>query len=165
MIKAISRVDSGKLVSVYEKIEADIQWTEYGHKGRQTGLQYKLDDDPWTSAVGKHHTSELAYHHLNPLFKDTEFEEVIKKYRLLRTRLMWVYPFACYSMHQDEYPRIHIPLITNPACYFIINEGIKNQTIRHLPVDMVYWVDTRKTHTFMNCSEHKRLHLVGVVES
>jgi len=162
MIKAISRVNSENLSALYQKLEAEIQWTEYGHKGRQAGLQYKCTEDPWTSAVGKHHDSEVEYTQINPLFKDTEFEEIINQYMLLRTRLMWVYPFACYSMHQDEHPRIHIPLITNPACYFVLDEGIKNQTIRHMPAGMVYWVDTRKTHTFMNCSDQPRLHLVGV---
>ena len=162
MIKAISRVNSESLVALYEKLEADIQWTEYGHKGRQTGLQYKQGDDPWTSAVGKHKDSEIEYSNINLLFQGTEFEVLINKYSLIRTRLMWIYPYACYSMHQDEYPRIHIPLITNPACYFVFDEGIKNQSIRYMPTGMVYWVDTRKTHTFMNCSDQPRLHLVGV---
>ena len=165
MIKAINRVDSASLLDVYTKLEADIQWTEYGHKGRQAGLQYKLGDDLWTSAVGKHYDNELEYSNLNPLFKDTIFEELINRFDLVRTRLMWVYPFACYSMHQDEYPRIHIPIVTNPSCYFVINEAMNKQSIQYMPINMAYWVDTRKTHTFINCSDQQRLHLVGVVES
>lgn len=162
MIKAIGTVDSDSLVAEYEKIQAHIKWTEFEHKGSQSGIQYKLGEDPWTSAVGKHHFSELDYSNLNPLFKGTEFEEVINQHGLLRTRLMWVYPHSCYSMHKDEYPRIHIPLITNPECYFVFDEGRNKQVIIHLRPNLIYWVDTRNKHTFMNCSDYKRLHLVGV---
>ena len=163
MINTISSIDAEQLVSAYNRLEADIQWTDYGHKGQQTGLQYKLDESPWTSAVGKNQGSELDYSNLNPFFKDTKFEEIIIEYNLLRTRLIWVNPFACYSMHLDRTPRIHIPLITNPACYFILNTP--TPVIKHLSKGSVYWIDTRRLHTFINCSEHPRLHLVGVVKS
>ena len=163
MIKTISSIDTSSLVTVYKNLETNIQWTDYGQKGRQTSLQYKQGEDPWTSSVGKNQGPEEEYTCLNTFFKDTVFEEIIIEYKLLRTRLMWVNPFACYSMHIDRNPRIHIPLITNPACYFILNT--KEPTIKHLPVGSAYWVDTRRLHTFMNCSEHPRLHLVGVVKS
>jgi hypothetical protein len=63
-------------------------------------------------------------------------------------------------MHYDKNPRIHIPLLTNPECYFVFKNGM----IQHLEVGSSYWVDTRLHHTFINCSAQKRLHLVGVVE-
>ena len=162
MIKAISTANSDSLVTEYEKIQKSIQWTEFDHKGSQAGLQYKLGEDPWTSAVGKHNSSELEYSNLNPLFKNTSFEEIINKHNLFRTRLMWMYPHACYSIHQDEFPRIHVPIITNPECYFVLDEGKGKHIIRHLTPNFIYWIDTRKKHTFMNCSDYKRLHLVGV---
>ena len=140
--------------------EENIKWTSYGHKGRQAGLQFKDNEDPWTSAVGRSAGQESTYTNLNPFFKDTIFEEVINQYNLTRTRLMWVNPYACYSVHRDETPRVHIPLITNPSCYFVFLSG----RIMHLDKKLVWWVDTRKTHTFMNCSDQPRLHLVGVVE-
>ena len=159
MIKLLSQINITPILDKYSQIEKDIQWTDYGHKGKQAGLQYKLDEDPWSSAVGKSQGRETAYTNLNPLFKDTIFEEIINKYKLLRTRLMWVGPYACYSMHKDQTPRIHIPLITNPECYFVF----KNGTIQHMPVGLVYWADTTQYHTFMNCSSISRLHLIGVV--
>jgi hypothetical protein len=162
MINTIGSINSTSLVTAYENLEADIQWTDYGQKGRQTSLQYRLGEDPWTSSVGKNHGPETEYSYLNPFFKDTEFEEVIVKYNLLRSRLMWVHPFSCYSMHIDRTPRVHVPLITNPACYFVLN-ATKDPVIKHLPVNSVYWVDTRRLHTFINCSDQPRLHLVGVV--
>jgi len=159
MIKCINDIDVNAILDSYSKIKSNIAWTDYGHKGRQVGLQYYNDEDPWTSAVGKSQGNELEYNKLNPFFKDTIFEEVIKEYDLKKTRLMWVYPFACYSMHYDATPRIHIPLLTNPECYFVFKTGI----VQHLEVGSSYWVDTRLHHTFINCSPQKRLHLVGVV--
>ena len=158
MIKSIKPIDITPILESYSKLESDIVWTEYGHKGKQTGLQYLNMEDPWTSAVGVSQGRELSYDRLNPFFKDTIFEEIIKKYNLKRTRLMWVYPFACYSMHYDTTARIHIPLITNPECYFVFKNGL----VENLKIGASYWVDTRLPHTFINCSEHKRLHLVGV---
>jgi hypothetical protein len=160
MIKLIDTINVENILTQYQQLENTIQWTDYGHKGRQAGLQYVINEDPWTSAVGRSHGSEFEHTNLNPFFKDTIFEEMIDKYKLFRTRLMWVSPYACYSMHRDQTPRIHIPLITNPECYFVFKEGL----ISHIPAGNVNWVDTTKFHTFMNCSNSLRLHLVGVVE-
>jgi hypothetical protein len=160
MIKLLEKIDHQLILDTFDAIEKSIVWTEYGHKGKQTGLQYKDNEDPWTSAVGKGTGSDPNYTNINPAFKDTVFEEYINKYKLLRTRLMWVNPYACYSMHKDDTPRIHIPLITNPECYFVFQKGI----ISNLKQGSVWWVDTRMFHTFMNCSDYPRLHLVGVVE-
>jgi hypothetical protein len=159
MIKVVKNIDISPILESYSKIESHMVWTEYGHKGGQTGLQYYNSEDPWTSAVGNSRGRELEYNKLNPFFKDTIFEEIIKEYNLKRSRLMWVYPFACYSMHSDTTPRIHIPIITNLECYFVF----KNGSMEHLKIGASYWVDTRLPHTFINCSEHKRLHLVGTV--
>jgi len=161
MIKNLETINSQSVLDVYNVLELNIQWTDYGHKGKQTGLQYKDNENPWTSAVGRSQGQELAYTNMNPFFKDTIFEELIDKYTLRRTRLMWVGPYACYSMHKDETPRIHIPLITNPECYFLFQSG----QLTNLKKGYVWRVDTTKPHTFINCSDQHRLHLVGVVDS
>lgn len=159
MIKLLAHIDVHPILDEYNRLEKDIQWTDYGNK-KQTGLQFKDAEDPWDSSVGKSKGDELSYTNLNTFFKETIFEEVINKYNLIRTRLMWVSPMTCYSMHTDSTPRIHIPIITNPECYFVF----KNGTIQHMPAGLVYWADTTQYHTFMNCSNMPRLHLVGVVE-
>ena len=158
MIKILTSYNIEPLLISYYKLEKDIVWTDYGNK-KQVGLQFKDVEDPWASAVGKSKGDELAYTTLNPFFKDTIFEEVINKYNLIRTRLMWVSPMTCYSMHKDTTPRIHIPMITNPECYFVFKTGI----IQHMPVGSVYWTNTVNLHTFMNCSDKPRLHLIGVI--
>jgi len=160
MIKLLETINTQEILKNFNLLEEKIIWT-YFSQGRQAGLQYKLGEDFWTSSVGKSQGAELEYTELNPFFKDTIFETVIEKYNLKRTRLMWVNQKSCYSLHSDETPRIHIPLITDPECYFLFKPG----SLHHLPTDSVWWVNTKLRHTFLNCSEHPRLHLVGVVDN
>jgi hypothetical protein len=161
MIIALNSIDVADLLVQYYQLENEIQWTSSGHKGRQAGLQFKDGEDPWTSANGRSRGQELSYGNLNTFFKNTAFEKIIIDYNLKRTRLMWSNPMSCYSMHKDSTPRIHIPLITHPECYFVFKQGI----IQHMPVGQVYWVNTVEPHTFINCSEVPRLHIVGVVNA
>jgi hypothetical protein len=160
LIKTVDSIDIAPILEAYHLIESDIIWSGYDHKGKQAGLQHLADEDPWTSAVGRSRGRELEYTHLNPYFAGTCFEEIINRYKFKRTRLMWVGPYACYSMHRDTTPRVHIPLITNAECYFVFKDG----PIQHLEAGTVHWTDTRFRHTFMNCSDVPRLHLVGAVE-
>jgi len=155
----IDTINIEPILDSFYKLNSDINWTNYP-QGNQTGLQYKIGEDPWNSAVGKKRGNEFEHTEINPFFKDTIFESLIKKYNLKRTRLMWVKPKSCYSLHSDTTPRVHIPLITNPQCYFLFNPG----GIAHLPSGSVWWVDTRQQHTFLNCSDLPRLHLVGCVD-
>lgn len=159
MIKILNTIDVSKLLDEYYRLESGIQWTSSGHKGKQASIQYKDDEDPWTSGVGKSRGRELTYTNLNPYFKNTLFEELVEQYKLSRTRFMWVGPMSCYSMHIDSTPRIHVPMITNTECYFVF----KTALIQHMPANQVYRTNTVLPHTFMNCSEVPRLHLVGVV--
>ena len=161
MIKILEDLDITPLLECYKNLENDIQWSEF-QTGKQVGLQHRKDGNPWSDAVGQVKAGvnngwdqELL---INPLFKDTPFEYYIKKYKLRRTRLMWIKPLACYSMHRDYTPRLHIPLITNPNCYFVFKEkGLFN-----MPAGHAYWVDTTKEHSAMNCSNQWRLHLIGM---
>ena len=161
MFKELKELDIQPLLDYYYQVEGNLVWTESGQKGKQTGIQFKPGEDPWTSSVGRSKGVDTAHTDLNPFFKDSIIENIINEYGLLRTRLMWVNPFSCYTIHADYTPRIHIPLITNPECYFFFKKG----NLIHMPVGKSYWVDTRYLHTFMNCSDKPRLHLVGVVKS
>jgi hypothetical protein len=158
MIKILDQIEVSKVLEAYYALENGIVWTGYGQNSRQTGLQYKLNEDPWTSGVGKSKGHELDYDIINPFFKDTIFENIIEKYSLKRTRFMWLGPYSCYSMHRDYTIRIHVPIITNPDCYFVFKLG----EVIHLPADSVYQVTTTQLHTFINCSNSYRLHLIGI---
>jgi len=161
MIRILNKIDNLSLLNAYYALEQNINWTNFGHSGKQSGLQFKDNEDHWTSAVGPSSGNELLSCNLNPFFKGTVFEDIINEYNLYKTRLMWVGSKTCYSMHRDETPRIHIPIITHPDCYFVFRTGM----LQHLSTDNVWWVDTTKTHTFINCSDKNRLHLVGAVKN
>jgi hypothetical protein len=124
MIKVLGDFDIDLLLTFYNSIESDINWSEYNN-GKQAGLQYREGSDPWTDAVGawKQGNTKWKDGLINPFFHNTIFEEIIKKYNLSRTRLLWSRPLSCYTMHQDYSPRIHIPLVTNPDCYFVFKES------------------------------------------
>lgn len=164
MITLLKTIDITELVTTYKLLEDKMHWTKHGTKGLQSSLQFKLGEDPWTSSNNHLKSAESEYSVINPFFQDTEFANIITEYKLLRTRFMWINPFACYSLHRDVNPRIHIPLITNPECYFVFPDSEDTQ-LTHLQAGNIYWVDTRKRHTFINCSPYERLHLVGVVEN
>lgn len=145
----------------YAKINNDIRWV-YSGKGAQTGVQYLAPDDPFISAVGTIPTDKLEkdYNLTNPLFQNTLFEDIIKKYDLYRSRLMWVNGSSCYSIHRDNSPRLHIPLITNPDCMFIFPDSPE---LVHLLEGNIYAVNTLKKHSFCNFSSTPRLHFVGCI--
>ena len=168
MIKEIDNIDISPILAAYTELEKDMVWYEGVDRKinlqdvkfkRQVSLQYKEDEEPWSSAVGRLRVDESLFSNLNPYFKNTIFETLIDKYKLVRSRLMWVPAFSCYTMHRDPAPRIHIPLITNPECYFVFKKGI----VEHLSSGKVYSVNTTEDHTFMNCSSLPRLHFMGVV--
>ena len=160
MIKILTKIDIQPILDFYLAVENNIIWDEIISKGKQTGIQYQEGSDPWSSAVGRSKGNELSYDQLNPFYKGTIIETLINQFNLKRTRLMWINPYACYSIHKDTTPRIHIPMITNPECYFVFKTGI----IQHMPAGAVYWTDTTLPHTFMNCSDISRLHLVGAID-
>ena len=155
----IDDIDHILVKKSYLEIEPGISWNEYNN-GKQTGLQYHLGLDPWSDAVGRMKPNQRWDDaEINPYFKGTYFEEIITKYKLMRTRLMWLRPFSCYSMHRDTSTRVHIPIITNDKCFFVFREdGLFN-----MPSGHVYEVNTLKEHSAMNCSSEWRLHLLGAV--
>lgn len=159
MIKTIKEINYQEILESYYKIEENIVWTNYV-KGKQAGIQYCDGEDPWTSAVGKGYGSPTLCNNLNPFFKNTIFEKIIQEFNIYRTRFMWVSPMSCYSLHKDLSYRLHIPLVTNIDCYFLF----RKTGLVHLPCGKVYEVNSREEHTFINCSEKPRLHIVGCLD-
>ena len=82
---------------------------------------------------------------------------LIDKFNMVRTRVMRMHPKTCYTYHKDHTKRLHIPLITNENCMFIIDDKIYRY-----PADGNYYVvDTTKKHTAVNASFEERIHIVG----
>lgn len=139
----------------------------------QLGLQVKdpIDDsiDQFYESTGRIRKTggmivEPQYKFIHPRLKGgfvDQWLQSLSEYRIVRTRLMYMNPRSCYSIHSDPYPRIHLPVITDPQCLMIFPES---SAIEHMAADGTsYYVDTTKKHTFINCSAVPRIHLVGVV--
>jgi hypothetical protein len=161
MLKTLDTIDADPLLDCYYSLEKDISWV-VSNWSRQTGVQHRpgivSQTEPCESL--KDGRSEWDYNIVHDLYKNTIIEELVKKYNLFRTRLMWVEPKSCYTLHKDHSTRIHIPLITNPNALFVFRKGF----MFNLEVGKIYWTDTRLEHTFANFSEQARLHLVGCIK-
>lgn len=158
-IKIIDELEITELLDFYKEKESFLVWNQVDTKGQQLGIQYASNQDPWISATDRVKIQSQYFFLTNPFFKDSVFESVVKKYKLFRSRLLWLFPKNCYSMHNDDTPRIHIPLVTNPDSFIVFKDGI----VAHLEVGKVYWVNTRQMHTAMNGGNESRLHLVGCI--
>ena len=94
-------------------------------------------------------------------FKNTYFRKVYnelsKRYKLGRVRLLLKEPRSTLSWHRDPEPRLHIPIYTNPGSIMVIESVAK-----HLPADGSVWVtNNTKYHNAFNGGEENRVHLVA----
>lgn len=94
-----------------------------------------------------------------PLFDIPYTNSIIKELGMYRTRIMKMSGKTCYSYHWDQTQRMHIPVVTNENCFFVIEDEVVR-----LPADgNHYLIDTRKKHTFVNASFEERIHIVGII--
>ena len=161
IFKQIEEIDITNIVKLYECVKDQILW-QSNDKGKQSSLQYLLGESVFLSGCGKTNGNDNSHNILVDIYKQTILEYYINKFNLVRTRWMWVAPFTSYSIHRDIFPRIHIPIITNDHCYFLFPES-QITPVFNLSINAVWWVNTRLSHTFVNCSNKWRLHLVGSV--
>ena len=136
-----------------------------GGGGTQLCLQsYNNDTDPYTNGCGSMSRfpdrTEYKYDTLNPIFKNTVFENIIKGH--FRARFMKMIMHTTYSVHADKAPRLHLAIDTHDDAYFFWPKHQKFEKFVHIPADgYVYWIDTTEKHTFVNAGPD-RTHLVMV---
>ena len=106
---------------------------------------------------------ELEYKSFNKKFLKTIFHDiflsVIEKCPLEigRVRLMRLNSKSCYSVHEDPGLRLHLPIITNPDCFFCF----ESQGFHYLPAKgRLYCTNTLLRHTVVNGGKSERIHLV-----
>lgn len=126
-----------------------IYWTKPDSTGVEVQRESKIDEHKYTEFVDD--------------FKNTYFKEVYdqltKKYKLGRMRLLLKEPRSTLSWHRDPEPRLHIPIITNPGSIMVIDNVAK-----HMPADGSVWItNNTKYHNAFNGGEEDRVHLVACV--
>jgi hypothetical protein len=126
-----------------------IYWTKPDNTGVEVQRESKIDESKYTEFVDE--------------FKNTYFKEVYdqltKKFKLGRMRLLLKEPRSTLSWHRDPEPRLHIPIYTNPGAIMVVD-----QVAKHMPADGSVWVtNNTKYHNAFNGGEENRVHLVACV--
>ena len=126
-----------------------IYWTKPDSTGVEVQRDSKIDESKYTEFVDE--------------FKNTYFKEVYdqltKKFKLGRMRLLLKEPRSTLSWHRDPEPRLHIPIYTNPGAIMVVD-----QVAKHMPADGSVWVtNNTKYHNAFNGGEENRVHLVACV--
>lgn len=115
---------------------------------------------------GKYVRQTSDYTVLNQYFTGSYMEEVVNAVKeqakeegvkIGRVRLMQLDPKSCYSYHRDpEEFRYHIPLVTNPKCFFV-----NDMIIEQMPeIGRLYRFRTNDYHTAVNASFEHRVHML-----
>ena len=126
-----------------------IYWTKPDSTGVEVQRESKIDEHKYTEFVDD--------------FKNTYFKEVYdqltKKYKLGRMRLLLKEPRSTLSWHRDPEPRLHVPIYTNPGAIMVVDNVAK-----HMPADGSVWItNNTKYHNAFNGGEENRVHLVACV--
>ena len=140
------------LTNILVEIETLPKWDE------QICLQgTETNKDPFAGINSLLTTPEKEIEFKYNLFDLPYINSIIKEHNLYRVRLMNLKSKTCYSYHQDQCKRFHIPLITNDNCFFVVDDKVKRY-----PADGNYYIiDTDKKHTAVNASWEDRIHLIG----
>ena len=126
-----------------------VYWTKPNRFGKEEIRAKKINEASYTEFV-----EDLK----DTYFKDV-YDELSKRFKLGRVRILLKEPRSTLSWHRDPEPRLHIPIITNPGCIMVIDEKAK-----HLPADGSAWITNNvKYHNAFNGGEEERVHLVACV--
>ena len=137
----------GKPDSIKGNNARGVYWTKPDHSGKEALRDKMINERAYTEFVKDF---EKTY------FKEV-YEQLSKKFKLGRVRILLKEPRSTLSWHRDPEPRLHIPIITNPGCIMVIENVAK-----HLPANgSVYITNNVKYHNAFNGGEENRVHLVA----
>lgn len=151
-------IDIERILLELESLPPKDTWNE--HQIMLQSVEGSNDASYGVGSISKYTDAQEDFN--IPLFPNLTYtNNIIQDLNMYRTRVMLMPHKTCYSYHIDESPRIHIPLITNENCFFVIEDEV----IR-LPADgNHYLIDTTKKHTFVNASFEERIHIVGCISN
>jgi len=126
-----------------------VYWTKPDSTGQEVSRDIGIDESKY---------SEFIDDFKNTYFKNV-YDELKKRYKLGRVRLLLKEPRSTLSWHRDPEPRLHIPIYTNPGCLMVIDK-----IAHHMPADGSVWVtNNEKYHNAFNGGEENRVHLVACI--
>jgi len=119
---------------------------------------------PWNTIDGLEslriyeNCTEKDFNIVHKNFKNTEFEKIVNNFNLVRSRILLLQRKRCYSIHQDQSWRLHIPIETNSGCLCYFPDHKEHF---HLEEGKIYKINTTERHTFLNTSTEDRIHFIG----
>ena len=126
-----------------------IFWTKPDSTGKEVQREQMIDESKYT---------EFLDDFKNTYFKEV-YDELSRRYKLGRVRLLLKEPRSTLSWHRDPEPRLHIPIYTNPGAIMVVDTVAK-----HMPADGSVWItNNTKYHNAFNGGEENRVHLVACV--
>ena len=126
-----------------------VYWTKPDSSGNEVSRDIKIEEHKYT---------EFGEDFKNTYFKEV-YDEIKKKFKLGRVRLLLKESRSTLSWHRDPEPRLHIPIYTNPGCIMVIDK-----VAHHMPADGSVWITNNlKYHNAFNGGEENRVHLVACV--
>ena len=126
-----------------------VYWTKPDSSGKEVSRDVPIEEEKYTEFIKDF---EHTY------FKEV-YDELSKRYKLGRTRLLLKEPRSTLSWHRDPEPRLHIPIYTNPGAIMVVDK-----VARHMPADGSVWItNNTKYHNAFNGGEQNRVHLVACV--
>ena len=139
---------------------------ELFYKINQIAIQY-YDFPKLDCANGQEKAKiENKFTNLMPCFQNSILEEFLNfiPYKLCRTRIFLAKPQKiAYSIHKDNYERIHLPISTNNHSYFSFFDPEEIQCPVMQANGDYYKVNTLVKHTFTNNGSTDRIHIVGSI--
>lgn len=100
-----------------------------------------------------YHEKDLTH----KLFNLPYINSIIDEHNLYRTKFFVMKSKTCYSLHKDRNKRLHIPIVTNDKCFFVVEDKV----VKMPKEGRAYKLDTTLLHTAVNASFEKRIHLIG----
>tara|TARA_B100000579_G_scaffold429269_1_gene440756 strand:+ start:1560 stop:2183 length:624 start_codon:yes stop_codon:yes gene_type:complete len=126
-----------------------VYWTKPDSTGKEVSRDVKIDESKYT---------EFLKEFDHTYFREV-YDQLTKKYKLGRLRLLLKEPRSTLSWHRDPEPRLHIPIYTNPGAIMVIDKAA-----HHMPADGSVWVTNNlKYHNAFNGGEENRVHLVACI--
>lgn len=143
------------------KVGLGMGWNDMDQVGLQGHKPSLNPNDEYKRSTGRLQGVEYPENYFKyDLWDIPTINRYMNKYGLRRTRIMKSNPKSCLTIHQDMTKRVHIPLITNPDCFMMIDDQV-----HYLQPGKIYLTDTTKRHTAVNASSTYRVHIVGCLYS
>ena len=126
-----------------------VYWTKPDSSGKEVVRDVTVNESKYT---------EFVEDFKNTYFKEV-YDELSKRFKLGRVRLLLKEPRSTLSWHRDPEPRLHIPIYTNQGAIMVIDK-----IAQHMPADGSVWItNNKKYHNAFNGGEENRVHLVACV--